>query len=111
MKTLPDSIFKMLLSKITTSFDNKIVTAQFDNRICCLEAEINFSTDKFTIELWEGESQVTFSESQQSSIINLMETCYDENIANWNEDNGAEIFDNLRCDAADNYRKEQSLNK
>lgn len=106
MKTILKGTFQRLLKKIDTSFDDLLVKAEFDNGIMTLEAEKNYSTQEVNIVLWDDEENVKLSESQENTILLIMEGCYNSNIQQWKEDNKRQLKEDFNCDRADERRKD-----
>ena len=106
MKTIKQGVFKRLLKKIDTSFDDRVVKAEFDNGLICLEANINYSTNECSIVLWDDAKEIFLSEEQKETIFKLMDGCYNNNISQWDEDNKEQLKEDFKCDRADEERKD-----
>lgn len=80
--------FLRLLNKTDLSFDNEIVTAQFENKYYYLNSSFDVPNNKIEIDFQHSEDDsIKLTDDQEETLLKLMYNHYVSNVQEWKQQN------------------------
>lgn len=106
-----DKQFTSVLENSNYQFKDQVVTAQFNNEFFYLDATLDFPNCTFEIEFYVQDNEVKLTEKQEAELESFCKACYNENIADWQENNAHDLKQDFRLHRSDARREESKLNR